>query len=557
MITIPKPTPTPLGAKRPAYVSPATQSMTVSVMQGSTSVINDTVGLTATSTGCTSSLANVTCTLTLDLNAGTYTASITTYDGTNGTGNQLSTAQDVSFTVVANKDNIVPLSLSGIPMNVIAMAGNTANSVYVVAEDADGNFIVGSGAPTFTATKASGSAVASITQPTSTAPNTILFSAASPTVYGTETVGVTASYPTGQTNGCASSGAVCTLATPISVTNSDGTAFIAGYETNSTTGFSLPLTSNTQGPSVTFGALGYPYGGVTVNSAGTLFTWGYDSGSFLVSSPPYTSSSTNPSSTNGLVESYYQGAVAPNGDVFIPEFPTSSGALAVMAPPYTGAATTITTGISGIYGVAADSNNNAYVANATSANVTVYASPYTSVAATLTVTSAPYGIYVSGSKLYVLEDGYVDVFNLPVTSSSTPAATLVMPGYSYSAAAVDSKGNLWVGCYAECGTTSSSTPGYYGAVYEYHAPFLIGETPSVGLTMPAPGFSSYNITGIGFDASGNLYVENTYGGAVDGGLLEYSPPITPSSTPVYGVETSSFYEPFGMAIGSGAFSVTP
>ncbi|HTV93223.1 MAG TPA: hypothetical protein VMG98_10940 [Verrucomicrobiae bacterium] len=553
VITIPRATPTPLGAQRPAYVSPATQSMTISVLQGSTSVISQTVGLTASSSGCTSSLANITCTLTLDLSAGSYTASITTYDGASGSGNALSTAQNVSFTVVANQNNVVPLGLSGIPTKIIALAGNTANSVYVLAEDADGNFIVGSGAPTLTATKASGSAVASITQPTSTAPNTILFSPASPAVYGTETVSVTASYPSGQTNGCASPGAVCALATPISVTNSDGTAFIAGYETNSTFGFSLPLTSNTQSPSVTFGGLGYPYGGVAVSSSGTLFTWGYSAGSFVVSSPPYTAASvTNPNSTNGLVESYYQGAVAPNGDVFIPEFPTSAGALAVMSPPYTGAATTITTGIDGIYGVAADSNSNAYAANATSGDVTVYASPYTSVSATLTVTSAPDGIYVSGSKLYVLENGFIDVFNLPVTSSSTPAATLTMSGYSYSAAAVDSKGNLWVGCYQDCGTTSVSVPGYFGAVYEFTTPFSNGQTPSVTLTMPASGFSSEEPTGIGFDPSGNLYVLN-----YTGGLLEYSPPITAGSTPAYGIETSSFLYPFGMAIAPRSFAVTP
>jgi hypothetical protein len=297
---------------------------------------------------------------------------------------------------------------------------------------------------------------------------------------------------------------------------------------------------------------------VTVSSSGTLFTWGYYDGSFLVSSPPYTSSTSTPYTTTGLSEAYYQGAVAPNGDVFIPEYPTSTGALAIMAPPYTSAATIITAGIDYPYGAAADTNNNVYVANEGSSKVTVYASPYTSVSATLTTTSNPYGIYLSGSKLYVLEDGYVDVFNLPVTSSSTPVATLTMSGYSYSAAAVDSKGNLWIGCYEECGTTSSSVAGYYGAIYEYTTPFSAsGQGPAIKLTMPASGFSSYYPTGIGFDASGNLYVENYEGGAEEGGLLEYAAPITSSSTPVYGIETASFYYPFGMAIAPGIFSVTP
>ena len=548
VITVPKASPTPLSVRRPAYVSPATQSMKISVLQGSTSVLSQTVGLTATSSGCTSSLANITCTLTLNLNAGSYTASITTYDGANGTGNALSTAQNVSFTVAANQNNIVPLGLSGIPANIVALAGNTANTVYVVAEDADGNFIVGSGAPTFTATKASGNAVAAITQPSSTAPNTIALAPASPAVYGTETIGVTASYPTGQTNGCASSGAVCALAAPISVTNNDGTAFIANYEDDNTIGFSLPLTSNTQSPSFTFGALGYPYGGVAVSGTGTLFTWGYSSGSLLVSSPPYTNSTVTANATIGLSDSYWQGAVAPNGDVFIPEYP---GAVAIEAPPYTGAATQLSTGVSDIYGAAADSNSNLYVANEGSDSVTVYAPPYTSVSATLATTSSPYGVVVSGSKLYVTEDDYVDIFTLPATSSSVPAATLSIAGYSYGAAAVDSKGNLWVACYESCLDATE------GEIYEFATPFSTGEAPTVKFTMPAPGFTSYNPAGIGFDSTGNLYVQNYSGGAVGGGLLEYSGTISSSSTPAYGVETSAFYDPFGMAIAAGSFAVTP
>jgi hypothetical protein len=531
--------------------------MTVSVMQGSTSVVSETVGLTITSPGCSSSLSNVTCTHTLSLSAGSYTASITTYDGTNGTGNQLSTAQNVGFTVVANQNNVVPLSLSGIPMKIIAMAGNTANSVYVIAEDADGNFIVGSGAPTFTAT-GTGASVATISEPTSTAPNTISFALPSPAPSpGTETIGVKASYPPGQTNACAVSGAVCAVATPITVSYSKGTAFLADYEYNGTIGFSLPLTSNTQAPSVTFGGLGYPYGGVVVNSSGTLFTWGYYYGSSLVSTPPYTSSVETAFTTIGLAESYYQGAVAPNGDVFIPDFPTSIGALAILAPPYTGAATIITAGIDYPLGAAADSNSNLYVANqGGNGSVTMYAPSYTSVTATLTVTGDPYGIYLSGSKLYVLEQDYVDVFNLPVTSSSTPAATLTMPGYAYSAA-LDAKGNLWVACYADCGSTLGA--GSVGAVYEFTTPFSTGENPAVTLTMPAPGFISYEPTGIGFDAAGNLYVENYSNATANeyGGLLEYSGTITSSSTPVYAIETPIFDDPFGMAIAPPAFTVTP
>ncbi|HEY5340582.1 MAG TPA: hypothetical protein VIK27_06115, partial [Candidatus Aquilonibacter sp.] len=148
--TIAVPRPAASSQARPAYVSPATQSMTINVLQGGSSVVSQTVGLTASSTGCTSSLASVTCTLQLTLNAGSYTASITTYDAANATGNALSTAQNVAFTVTAGQNNLVPLSLSGIPTSVSVTAASST-SVDVVAKDADGNYIVGSGAPTYTA----------------------------------------------------------------------------------------------------------------------------------------------------------------------------------------------------------------------------------------------------------------------------------------------------------------------------------------------------------------------------------------------------------------------
>lgn len=554
VVTVPKTTPAPLGAKRPAYVSPATQSMSVSVSQGSTSVVKETVGLTATSTGCTSSLANVSCSLSLTLSPGTYTASITTYDGANATGNQLSTAQAVSFTVVANQNNIVPLSLSGIPASIVALAGPTTDSVYVVAQDADGNFIVGSGAPTFTAAKASSSepTVATITQPTSTAPNTIVFSSPSTPVDGTETVTVTAGYPSGQTNGCPST-AACTLTTPITVTYSAGTAFTPNYEYNNVVGFSLPLSNDNQSAAYTFsGATEYPYWGIALSSKGTVFGWGYEPGSALVvSSPPYTNTIVD--TNTGITGADYYGAADASGDVFIPNYPTSSGAIAIVKSPYTGAATQLTAGVDDPYGAAVDANNNLYVANEGNETVTVYASPYTTVASTVATTTIPYGVVVSGSKLYVTEDGAIDVFTLPVSSSSTPVATLSMDGYSYGAAAVDSKGNLWVACYEGCAT------GVNGAVYEFTTPFSTGETPSVSITSMPDGSAtacSYAL-GIGFDGLGNLYVDDGYGGTYDGCLLEYSGTITSSSVPTNYVNSSTLYYPWGMVIAPGGITVTP
>lgn len=551
VVSVPRSTSAQSGTSRPAYVSPATQSMTIAVFKGTTSVISETVGLTASSSGCTSSLANITCTLTLNLNAGSYTASITTYDGTNGTGNQLSTAQNIAFTVAANQNNLVPLSLSGIPTNIIAMAGKTANSVYVIAEDADGNFIVGSGAPTFTASKASGSAVAAITQPTSTAPNTISFSQASPAVYGNETIAVTASYPSGQTNACSEAGAVCTLATPISVSYGN-IAFVANYDDSNLLGFTLPLSGSSQSPAYTITVGSYPYGLVGVNPTnGDVFSAGYESPYDFVSiAPPYTSPVTN--SLTGNDFDYPEGSIAaaPNGDVFVANYDNDS--VAMFTAPYTSAATQITSGVYYPLAAAADANNNVYIANDESTGgITAFASPYSSPFATVNTTSIPYSLAISGSTLVVGEANSIDVFSLPLSNGATPIATFTND--DVYGVAFDPSGNIWAACEYSC-------PGGYsdGAVYEYPKSFSNGESPSVSLQMPTGGsYSSYYPNALGFDASGNLYVLNEEGGSYDGGLLEYSGTITSSSTPAAGTETSAFYEPWGMAIAPPQLVVTP
>lgn len=214
--------------RRPQYLSPATQSITLAI-SGPTA-ITETQNLTINSSGCTSSLASTICTLTVALAPCTnatncYTASLTTYDQTGGTGNVLSAAQSITFTVTANQSNNIDLTLSGVPARTIvapttSLTGeHSANNYDLYAQgahgfnaysvDADGNIIVGSGAPTFTVTTNSNAMGAMITGPSSTSPNS--FTIAPPGTYSFNTVSVTVT-PTfsGQaTNGCTQSGANC------------------------------------------------------------------------------------------------------------------------------------------------------------------------------------------------------------------------------------------------------------------------------------------------------------------------------------------------------------
>ena len=119
--------------------------------------------------------------------------------------------------MTSNQSTLGPLTLSGLPTAIQVLNAGT-NAVDVLAQDADGNFIVGAGAPTFTASASSGPAVATIVQPTASNPNRVSFVQASHSVPGRENFSITASYPAGESNACTQTGAVCTLPSAIAAT---------------------------------------------------------------------------------------------------------------------------------------------------------------------------------------------------------------------------------------------------------------------------------------------------------------------------------------------------
>jgi virginiamycin B lyase len=174
---------------KPEYISAATQSMSIAIAGPTT--LNESVGLTPTADGCSSSLTGTFCRLTIGgLAAGTYTASISTYDGPldgggNTTGNLLSQAQSVGFTVNVGVVNSIGIVLGGIPTSVALIPGANAtlsgnmsgftvskcgsDRVSVVGVDADDNYILGAGAPTPSLTSDSPTFV--IASPSPSTPN--------------------------------------------------------------------------------------------------------------------------------------------------------------------------------------------------------------------------------------------------------------------------------------------------------------------------------------------------------------------------------------------------
>jgi hypothetical protein len=241
-ITIPRGRTSPASSRlHPDYISASTQSLAISVAHGSTNVLTQSVGLTVASNpqNCTASGGATTCTVLLGLAPGSFTGTFSTYDGpvvsNAASGNVLSQGQSVPITVTAGQTNTLSVTLDGVPASItVAPASGstisgtqstgfvvpfTAQPVAIEALDADGNVILGPGAPTFSAQATA--AAFTVTQPAQGTPNQITLAAA---IGGTGTLTVTATPPDGGFS-CSAPGVVCSAS--VSLTHAH-TLFAAG-----------------------------------------------------------------------------------------------------------------------------------------------------------------------------------------------------------------------------------------------------------------------------------------------------------------------------------------
>jgi len=159
-------------ARRAQYISASTQSLAVSFTPtgGGTARTYDE-NVTTINPACSGS--PLVCTFSFSLAPQSYVASFSTYDGVLGangqpTGNLLSANQSVSVTLTPGQVNTIAVTLEGIPASVVftplsstIITGSQADgytldncfhslNASVSALDADGNTIIGAGAPAFT-----------------------------------------------------------------------------------------------------------------------------------------------------------------------------------------------------------------------------------------------------------------------------------------------------------------------------------------------------------------------------------------------------------------------
>ncbi len=486
------------GRLRPTYVSPSTQSLSVAVKAGATTVLQQTVGLTVASNpaNCAVSAGATTCSVLLGLAAGSYAGTFVTYAGPvvsgTATGAVLSSGQSIPMVAIAGQTNAIAITLDGVPASIVVapasgstitgtqtggfVVGYTPAPLTLEALDAASNIILGVGAPTFTA-GTTGSNF-SVTQPQAGTPNQVLLAAFAA---GSSTLTVTAAPADGGFS-CTSSGVVCSAS--IAISTPPHKLFVAGFN-----GFA----AYTSPDDITWTLMGSSTGTVS-DPEGVAYAPNGDAIVLDAGSPPFPPPGS-PASIS-IFAPPYSGAPVQNTNVGLPTAAAmtasgnllfqDSGNLEELAAPYTASPTTTATGVNA-NGIVVDSYGNAVVSETyPSATTLSFAQPSFSTPTTLAT-----GI---GGWIAVSPAGTVAVGTLPtpyefaVFAVPYGAPTLISLGGSQPDGGVtfDSNGNLW----AQLNDTS---------LRKYSAPFTTNESASVHVTV---GFTANMIAA---DSSGDIF----------------------------------------------------
>lgn len=209
----------------PRYISPSTESIAISIATspGGATAAKLSANLTPTSGGCSKSKGATVCQKSVALAPGTYTATVSTYDKQNESGNILSEGQSLPIKILTGKSNDISLVLGGVPHSVVVTAlapgiqgvqatgftllGSHALPFTITAADADNDTIVGTSSLSYKASITSGSAWKVQAAPAPKAPNA--FDLTPPGTDGsTATVKIAFS---NSAAACAQPGAACTV----------------------------------------------------------------------------------------------------------------------------------------------------------------------------------------------------------------------------------------------------------------------------------------------------------------------------------------------------------
>jgi hypothetical protein len=233
--------------------------------------------------------------------------------------------------------------------------------------------------------------------------------------------------------------------------------------------FGLPITSGST-PTATFGASG----AIGIAANGQYVVTANNSNNVLVFTQPVTSASV--AAATFTATSFGRMAFRSSGVLAEGEYP---GGVSLFSPPFTNSTTassTISTP-NGATGIAIDASDNIY---ANDQAKTIYFISGGAVTTTATGPSGRFyrGMAVSSTQLFACSvtnpTGQVDVYNLPLSSSSAPAATITTGVNGAEGCALDLSGNLYVGNV------------YSATVTVYAPPFSSSSAPTATLTVGSP-----------------------------------------------------------------------
>jgi len=254
--------------------------------------------------------------------------------------------------------------------------------------------------------------------------------------------------------------------------------------------YSLPITSASVPALSLVNAATPSLVALALDSSGNLAT-GDNAGNLAFYAGPVTgSTSVSATFKNGTATNDGQLFFNSAGDLFAP---TTGNKVNVFTHPLTSSSTPFLVvtdpGLTSSTGALLDSGGNLIIANnpGSTSNLLVFPTP--SSGATVTTPAQASSAYrkmaVSGSQLFVTNVagtlGRIDVYNLPLTSSSGPAFSITSGINTPEAIAFDASGNMYIGNLTDASITV------------FVPPFSAASTSTVKLTVSTGAFSLFGI----------------------------------------------------------------
>jgi hypothetical protein len=434
-------------ARHVQYVSATSRSATLSLApaQGCvncTPAASYGVALAGQGSPCVTTPQGRTCTLPMNLVAGAYLGSIVLYNGFvdaqgAATGSPISEKTSFPIAVALGQPNVTAIVLDGVPASITTavltptslyvgskvisgqavtvyrlLGGGSAGQFTITAKDADGNVLVGGGAPTFSANATGGFTA-------STSGNTVTVFAPATNTKQSGTLTFNAVSPA-----CADPTAKCTTSVQIAFDQ-----VLAVVDPGAGSVYVWPIGAATPVATITIG-INAPTS-VAFASNGTLFVGNNGNSTVTAYAPPYTSA---PQTISASVSNPYALAVDAQNDLIV--LNAGTGKTTIYPPPYTTAAPVALGVATGPGALALDANQNLWVLSAAN-YLARYAPPYA--VSTLdrlirTSTGAPLNgaqglAFDSTGRLYVANTGSNTVLRFdPPYNNQTPDATIPSTG---------------------------------------------------------------------------------------------------------------------------------